>query len=93
MLALRPLSVAFGDSSWRTGSPMIMAHTADTLQIDQGAWTGPPTLWQSADRLHGNQADGWSEELARPLTAPLSGTHSRAPVGRGNELTDGIDRR
>src|SRR2546428_12718000 len=61
--------LAFGDSSWRTGSPMIMAHTADTLRTDQGAWTGPPTQWQSADRLHGNQAHGLSEEPARPLTA------------------------
>ena len=72
---------------------MIMAHTADTLRTDQGAWTGPPTLWQSADRLHGNQVRRMVRGTGKAIDGPLSGTHSRAPVERGNELTDGIDRR
>jgi len=29
----------------------------------------------------------------KAIDGPLSGTHSKAPVGRGHELTDGIDRR
>ncbi len=29
----------------------------------------------------------------KAIDGPLSGTHSRAPVVRGNELTDGIGRR
>jgi len=72
---------------------MIMARTADTLQTDQGAWTGPPTLWQSADRLHGNQARRMIRGTGKAIDGPLGGTHNTAPVGRGNERTDGIDRR
>ena len=33
--SLAVIDWVFGDSSWRTWSPMIMAHTADTIQADQ----------------------------------------------------------
>jgi hypothetical protein len=54
---------------------MIMAHTADTLRTDQGAWTGPPTQWQSADRLHGKSGRRMVRGTGKVIDGPLSGTH------------------
>jgi hypothetical protein len=69
-------------SSWRTGSPMIMAHTADPLRTDQGAWTGPQHSG-NPNWLHGNQARRILRGTGNAIDGPLSGTHSRPPWGGG----------